>query len=174
MDEFEQRLKDLRAIESRADHLRREVESKLYAYTLIPEARGDVLGTLESSDKVLNRLDETLLQFSIEIPEIPKDLHILFKDLSSASVKAVEFMIQANRAYFRELYAVRDHINKVIYYEKESDKIAEKIKRMIFRKDIPHSYKLQLGYFIHHIEIIADQAEDVCDRLAIATIKRYV
>ena len=46
MDEFEQRLEDLRAIESRADHLRREVESKLYAYTLIPEARGDVLGTL--------------------------------------------------------------------------------------------------------------------------------
>jgi len=31
-----------------------------------------------------------------------------------------------------------------------------------------------MRYFAYHIEQIADEAEDVCDRLAIATIKRYV
>ncbi len=29
-----------------------------------------------------------------------------------------------------------------------------------------------MRFFTHHIEAIAEEAEDVCDRLAIATIKR--
>jgi uncharacterized protein len=67
-EEFDQRLEDLRAIEQQADVLRRSIESKLYIHTLIPESRGDVLGLLESADKVLNIITATLLQFAVEIP----------------------------------------------------------------------------------------------------------
>ncbi|MBN2364567.1 MAG: DUF47 family protein [Calditrichaeota bacterium] len=173
MDEFEQRYNDLRTMESHGDSLRREIENKLYVHTLIPESRGDVLGLLESSDEVLNRLAKTLLNFSIENPDITEDLRPLYLDLAQASSSAVESMVKAVRIYFRELESVRDYINKAQFYEKESDKIAEKIKRLVFGKDRELSWKNHLRVFAHHIELIADDAEDVCDRLAIATAKRY-
>ncbi len=171
-DDFEQRIKDLDKLESDADELRRDIESKLYTHTLIPESRGDVLGLLESTDRVLNTTAETLLQFAVEIPEILPELHKLYLELTEASASAVESMVMAIRSYFKEPMAVRHHISKVQFFEKESDKIAENIKRIVFRKDIRLSHKIHMRYFAYHIECIADEAEDVCDRLAIAAIKR--
>lgn len=173
LDEFEVRYKDLRAMESRGDSLRRDIENKLYTHTLIPESRGDVLGLLESSDAVLNRMAKTLLNFSIENPEIPEELKPLFIDLAHSSSSATENMVKAVKTYFRDLLSVRDFINKALFYEKESDKISEKVKRMIFATDSELSWKAQMRVFAHHIELIADEAEDVCDRLAIAVAKRY-
>ena len=77
-------------------------------------------------------------------------------------------------AYFRDLTAVRDHISKAQFYEHESDKLAEKIKRTVFKMDIELSHKIHIRYFVSRMETIADRAEDVCDRLSIATIKRYL
>jgi predicted phosphate transport protein (TIGR00153 family) len=160
-------------MESKGDSLRREIENILYAHTLIPESRGDVLGLLESSDRVLNRMAKTLLNFSIENPKVSKDLHKLYLDLARASSGSVENMVKAIRTYFRNLGEVRDFINKALYFEKESDKTAEKIKRLIFQKNIDLSRKAHMRVFAHHIELIADEAEDVCDRLAIATAKKH-
>ncbi len=174
MDDFEARMNDLDNLESTGDHLRRQIETSLYEHTLIPESRGDVLGLLESTDAVLNTMDETLMQFSVEIPELIPELHQMYIELAEVSTAAVEAMVLAIRSYFRDLTAVRDHINKVQFYENESDKIARKIKRIVFRKDLRLSHKIHMRYFAYHIENIADEAEDVTDRLAIATIKRYL
>jgi predicted phosphate transport protein (TIGR00153 family) len=174
MDDFEERLNDLDSLESHGDQLRRQIETSLYEHTLIPESRGDVLGLLESTDAVLNTMNETLMQFSVEIPDLIPELHQMYIELAEVSTAAVEAMVLAIRAYFRDLNAVRDHINKVQFYENESDKIARKIKRIVFRKDLRLSHKIHMRYFAYHIENIADEAEDVTDRLAIATIKRYL
>ena len=125
-DEFEQRLHELRQKESKGDSLRRDIESKLYTQTLIPEARGDVLGLLESTDKVLNKIASILLDFSIENPDIAKDLHSLYLDLAKAAASAMESMINAIRTYFRDIGAVRDHINKVLFMKKSLIKSRKK------------------------------------------------
>lgn len=169
---FNRNLKALSNTETEADRLRRQIEKDLYINTLIPESRGDVLGLMESSDKVLNLLSETLCQFSVESPEILLDLQPRYLDLAKASAQAVEQMVKAVRAYFRDLSAVRDAIAKCIFYEKESDSIAESIKRAVFKTDLELSFKFHHRYFALHIESIADEAENVCDRLAIAAIKR--
>ena len=172
MDQFAVHIKEIESIESNADALRRSIETKLYMDTLIPESRGDVLGLLESSDRVLNRTAETLAQFDVEIPEIIESLKPFYLDLTDASMSAVEHMVSAVRAYFREPDQVRDYINKAMFYEKQSDMVSDRIKRDIFRMDIDLSRKIHMRYYAYHIEAIADEAEDVCDRLAIATIKR--
>ncbi|HOH08187.1 MAG: hypothetical protein BWY77_01300 [bacterium ADurb.Bin431] len=174
IEEFEGHLKELSDTEEKGDELRRQIETKLYLRTLIPESRGDVLGLLESSDKVLNQTTETLMQLSVECPVIPEDLHPLFIDISDYAVSAEEGMVKAIRAYFRDLAAVRDHVNKVLFYRKEANKSAEKFKRAVFSRDLRHSHKIHLRYFAYHVELIAEEAEDVCDRLSIATIKRYI
>ncbi len=173
-DEFEERMQDLRGMESKGDALRREIERMIYQQTLIPESRGDVLGLLESTDRVLNLLADTLLGFSVESPDIPSDIHHQFMDLAEASISSVESLVMAIRSYFRDFSASRDYINKVLFYEKESDKISEKIKRNIFSKTMDLSKKMHLRGFAYHIELISDEAEDVCDRLVIAAIKRHI
>lgn len=172
--EFENRSEELDKIESDADILRRNIENKLYSQTLIPEARGDVLGLLESTDHVLNITSETLYHFAIESPEFLSEINHLYIDLTEACTKTMENLVMAIRAYFSDISNVRDHINKVIFYEKESDKLGKKIKEEIFSKNIDLSRKLHLRYFVDRLEKIADLAEDVSDRLAIAVIKRSV
>jgi len=171
-EQFALHLREIDATESSADGLRRSIETKLYVDTLIPEYRGDVLGLLESSDRVLNRSAETLTQFGVERPDILEDLKPMFLDLTDASMSTVESMVSAVRAYFREPDQVRNYITKAMFYEKESDALGDRIKRTVFQKDIDLSRKIHMRYFAFHIETIADEAEDVCDRLAIATIKR--
>jgi len=173
-EEFESRLENINKTESHADILRREIETKLYLETLIPESRGDVLGVLEACDKVLNMTAETLQQFSVEIPFILEEVKNYYIELTTNSVSAMEEMVAAIRSYFKNINQVRDHINKVQLYETESDKIAAKLKRIVFRTDIELSQKMHMRYFALHIESIADEAEDVCDRLSIAAIKRSI
>ncbi len=173
-EEFESRLVSIDTTESDADNLRRKIEKRLYTETLIPESRGDVLGLLEACDKVLNKTAETLHQFSVEIPFILPEVKKYYIELADISVLALEEMVAAVRSYFTDINHVRDHINKVQLYESESDKIAEKIKRIVFRSDIRLSQKMHMRYFALHIESIADEAEDVCDRLSIAAVKRFI
>jgi len=170
--EFDNYLKELRSIEEKADDLRRDIEIKLYTRTLIPEARGDVLGLLESCDKVLNATAETLLEFSVEIPFIPKGLKNDFIQIAEHSISCLENTVCGIRSYFKNIDAVRDYITKVQFFNREANKMAEKIKRAIFRTDKHLSMKIHVRYFSYHIEKIAEEAEDVCDRLSIATIKR--
>jgi len=174
-EEFEARLADLRRLEKDADKLRRSIETKLYLRTLIPEFRGDVLGLLEHSDAVLNKIADTLLLFSVEIPETLEDLNESHYDLAHNAIDASENMVKAIRAYFRDLSAVRDNVKQVQFSREETNRIAEKYKRDVFqRTNLRLSHKIHLRYFAHNIESIADEAEDVCDRLSIAAIKRYI
>lgn len=171
-EEFESYLKELRSIEEKADDLRRNIEVKLYTRTLIPEARGDVLGLMESCDKVLNITTDNLLEFSVEIPKIQDSLKHDFLELSDSSISCLENTVSGIRSYFKNIDAVRDYVTKVQFFKKETNKIAERIKRTIFRSDMELSHKIHIRYFAFHIERIAEQSEDVCDRLSIAIIKR--
>ena len=175
-DEFEDRLQSIDSLESEADLLRREIENSLYKETLIPEERGDVLGIIENTDKMLNVSAETLINFSVEIPFIPDKYKNQIQDLCNASVAAIDELIAAIRAYFRDVNRVRDGVNKVMFYEKEADKIADRIKRAIFQSGEFENFsrKLHLRDFIEDIENISDTAEEVCDRLSIAAIKRTI
>ena len=172
--EFEDKLYQVNALESRADHLRRAVEAQLYTQTLIPESRGDVLGLLENLDSVLNLCEGGLWAFAIEKPEIPEVYHASYDTLTEQVINTVEVLVLASRAFFRNVEAVQDHMHKVMFYEKEADKVSTKLKKAIFASDLPLSHKAQLRNFVEHIDSLANRAEDVADRLAIYTIKRTV
>ncbi|MEM7224391.1 MAG: DUF47 family protein [Pseudomonadota bacterium] len=173
-DAFEEKLSQVNILESEADGLRREIETQLYAQTLIPESRGDVLGLLENLDSVLNLCEGTLWGFSIETPDIQPEFKEDFKVLTEQVVLAVESIVLASRAFFRNIEAVNDHMHKVMFYEKEADRVSTKLKRGIFKTDQPLANKVHQRDFAEQLDNIADRAEDVADRLAIYTIKRTV
>jgi len=171
-DQFTDQLTSIDKLESKADNLRRKIENELYTHSLIPEHRGDVLGLLETLDEVIDMTKETLLQFDVESPDIPAELNDSFYELAEKAVESVESMVKAARAFFKDVKSVNDHLHKIYFYEKEADKLADKLKRNIFSLDIDLSHKIHLRYFTSHIDRIADRAEDVAQRLGIYTIKR--
>ncbi len=172
--EFDEKLQAVNRLESEADKLRRAIETQLYTQTLIPESRGDVLGLLENLDSLLGLYEGALWSFSIEQPEISAEFHGDYMALCDQVVHAAESIVLASRAFFRNIEAVGDHMHKVMFYEKEADKVSTKLKRAIFGSDLPLSHKAQLRNFVEHIDNLADYSEDVADRLAIYTIKRTV
>lgn len=172
--QFEERLTQIRENEKKADDLRVAIERYLYERTLIPENRGDVLAILENTDEVVDSIKDTLMQFSIELPEIPEPLDDLWLQTTKASAAAVEHLVYAVRSFFRDLSAVNNYIHKVYFFEREADHIGEKLRRQIFALEIDLARKSQLRWFALHIEQISDYAQAVCDRLSIYTIKRQL
>lgn len=173
-ESFEETIIHIKKLESKADDLRRSVENQLYTHSLIPEHRGDVLGVLENMDDVIDACKKTLHQFSVESPEIFSELHKEYLELAEMSANAVESIVLATRAFFRDIQAVKDHLHKVYFFEKEADRMADRLKRHIFGMEIDLSRKIHLRYFAHHVDSLSDRAEEVADRLSIYAIKRIV
>jgi len=175
-DEFEQRTKEIQKLESDTDDLRRDIKYTLYKELLIPDARGDVLGLLETIDNVIDISEKVMVRFSIEKPLIWDELLDDFIELTSASTKCVSELVCASRAFFKEISNVANFLTKVHFWEHEADKIEERIMRKAFSGDFTDklSLKVHVRYFAERISQIADEAEAVAERLDIYTIKRSI
>jgi len=177
LEEFEQKSADIDRIEREADGLRRQIKHRLYAEMLIPDSRGDVLGLLETLDNVLDVTKHVTVHFSIEQPQILPFLQDDFRELTDKAVKSVLELTLAVRAFFREVYRVTEHLDKVHFWEHEADVIEERLKRRAFRavEEIPQfSRRVHMRYFAERIGMVADQAEEVAERLAVYAIKRQM
>ena len=171
-EEFTARLEHVSAKETEADSLRRQIEYALYTNLLIPDSRGDVLGLIETADEILSLFKSSLWAFEVETPEIHKDLNAGYRRLTNMVVKSVDELAAGCRVFFRSPHLVSSYNAKVTLYEKEADKISYTLKKQIFSSDLGLAEKIHLREFVDHIDAIADQAEDVADRLTIYAVKR--
>ena len=171
-ERFHERLTQVSEGESRADALRRGIQRDMYAETLMPDARGDILSLLESLDEIINRLNETLWYFASEQPQIPDKLKDEYASLLTPTIESVEALVLAARSFFRDAESVNDHLHKVHYYEKEADQVVGHLKSGIFSSDLSLAEKIHLRFFAERIVWVSDTAEDVADELAISAIKR--
>ncbi len=176
MEKFEQRYHEIDEIESICDELRRNIKHKLYSNLLIPDARGDVLGLLETLDNVIDTAKKVVSHFSIEKPIIFPFIKNDFVTLADMSVKTVLELVNGMRAFFREIHMVKEFLNKVYFWEHEADKVEEQLKRKVFNSmEIEKfSVKVHLRYFVENISKFADEAQSVCERLSVYAIKRCI
>jgi hypothetical protein len=118
--------------------------------------------------------EKVLEQFSIEKPEIHRELVEFFMELTELSSKCVEQLVKAARAFFKEIKMVNEYVNKVHFYEHEVDKVEETLKRKAFQAGIIYkfSHKVNMRYFSEKIAKVSDIAEEVAERLSVYAIKR--
>jgi predicted phosphate transport protein (TIGR00153 family) len=171
-EDFQNRLKMVGDYEKRADELRKSTETMLYTHSLIPESRADILGLLENLDSVIDRAKQIVQEFDVQQPDVEVGYLDLYVQLTDKSVKAVEQVVDAARAFFRNESRLRDCINKVDYYESEADRAGLRLKKQIFQSDMELARKQHLRYFADALESVSDIAEEVSERLSIASIKR--
>lgn len=173
-ESFLNNLQTLSNLETEADILKRKTENILYTQSLMPQLRGDILKLLEELDNIIDLAKTSLFQFDVENPFIPAELNQDMVKLTELSAAAIESVIPAARAYFKDPESVKEKLHRVYLFEKEADKLADAIKRRVFH-DMPGlklSEKFHLRYFTLHIETLSDAAEKAADVLAIMAIKR--
>ncbi len=173
MADFETRLRLVETKESAADDLQRGIENDFLVHSLLPQFASDVLHLLDKTDDLLDKAKYVLQQFSVERPQMPDTIKTDFKSLNEVSMEASMEAIAAVRVFFTRPESAKEHINKIYFYERESDRAANDLRRVIFQQTpgIDLAQQEQLRYFTRHVEQLSDAAEDVADILSLLIIK---
>lgn len=173
-NEFNENLMKMSAVDSEASVLRKEIENALYTQTALVRSRADIMRLFEKTRNITSILNDSLFQFEIETPFIPKELNPEFMKLTEFSTLAVEAIVPAAKAYFKSPDTVPDKISRAYFYEKEAVRYSQTIKRTVFHNmsSLKLSEKFHLRYFALHIENLAKAAENVADQLAVMAIRR--
>ena len=176
IDDFLEIMNRICYLETEADNLEAEIKTTLYKFMLLPDTRADVLSLIKSLDDIIDSTEEITKDFEIQTPFIPEELHSMIIEMTEYSTKSAEELLLATRAFFKEAHLISSHVNKINFYEHETDLLQDKIERIIFKESILNSLseKLHLKNFIGKIASISDKAETIGDKLTIFTIKREI
>ncbi len=179
LDQDEQSFTDLfeaiNALESRLDGIRRDVEMEIYGRRLLPDTRDDVLGLLENIDKIPDRIQSVTRNLHLQRVEIPSPLKGDLKQLSDHVVEAIQILIKTTYAFLNKPAEVRDLVSQLSRLEHEADLVEERAIALAFNApDRELAHRIQLHGFIERVGSICDLAEDVGDRLMIASLKRVL
>lgn len=167
-DTFHDYLKRIDKLESKADKIQKSIQDDMIIHSILPQHRSEVSILLDDTDDLIDTVKEVIFQFDVEIPDFPESLKNDIVHLTEASVATGEELIPALRSFFREPHNVRDKLNKVYFFEGETDKIANRIKKKIFHEmdNLNLAEKSHLRYFTHHIERLSDRAQGVAEMLS--------
>jgi hypothetical protein len=80
----------------------------------------------------------------------------------------------ASRAFFRNLPAVRDHIDEIRVFYAEAGKVVLRVKTRIFSSAMPLERMMHARDSIDIIAAISEMAEEISDDLSIDAIKRIL
>jgi len=167
-DTFHDYLQQIDKLESKADKIQKSIQNDMIIHSILPQHRSEVATLLDNTDDLIDTVKEVICQFDVEIPDFPESLNADILHLTEASVATGEELIPALRAFFREPHNVREKLNRVYFFEGETDSIADRIKKKIFHEmhELNLAEKSHLRYFTHHIERLSDRAQSVADMLS--------
>ena len=165
----------IRKNESDADSKRRKMETEMYLGAFLPNFRGDLLGIAESIDVVANKAESTADLIELQNIHIPEEFIPRLIELAEKSLETYLSVKQAASSIFNDMDVAKNYINKTEDLEHESDQLEKALVRTLFRKEeIELAHKIQLEKLIKKLADIADQAENVSDRLQIVIFKRRI
>jgi predicted phosphate transport protein (TIGR00153 family) len=141
---------------------------------LLPESRGDLLGLLETFDKLPNIAETVAFLFSCQSMVLPVDLHPAYKDLLMVNVDAYKLARRTVDTVMTNPKATLHVTKDVEHKESESDRLERDLIREIYSRDISMGEKLALKEAVLLIGKISDRAESLADRVAIIAIKRQI
>jgi len=160
--------------ESALDDLRRTIEMELYSKALLPESRGDILGLLETVDRIPNKLESILFQIQCENLKLPVDIMPDLETLLHQSYDSCRVVGEAIVNLFQKHDKIEELTRKIDQFESFCDHIERRIITRIFRSEIDCGEKVLLKQLILQIGDITDIAENVSDRITIASVKGQI
>ncbi|MDK2886421.1 MAG: uncharacterized protein PWP54_979 [Thermosipho sp. (in: thermotogales)] len=164
----------VRKAETKADEVRRKAEMEMYTGAFLPNFRGDLLGIIESLDKIANKAEAVADEIELQNLRIPAELFENFESLAKKSLETFQALKDAAKEMFEDFESASQKITDTEKFEYEADEIERETIRKIFSLDISLAEKIQLKKLVHRIADISDTSEDVSDRIQIILYKRKV
>lgn len=172
--EFEAEVGACNKVESSCDDQRREIEYLLYGKALLPESRGDLLGLLETFDRLPNMAETVGFLFAEQRLVMPEELQPMLRDLVELNIQAYHLARKCVDTLMTNPRSALHATAAVDQKESESDRLERRLIRAIFARDDDAGTKLLYQNAVLLIGSISDRAEQVADRVAIVSIKRQV
>jgi predicted phosphate transport protein (TIGR00153 family) len=173
LNEFTHNLKSLSILENEADSIQRKIENDFYLHSLMPNYASDIINLLESVDDIIDMSKDILSQFDVETPHMPEAIKKEYLELVDLAAKSAENVVSAARIFFTSPDVVKDRIQKVLFYQRETDTLSNNIKRKIFQEfdSLKLSEKIHLRYFALHIEQVSGTSKNIAHQLSSLVIK---
>ena len=139
---------------------------------LIPDLLADVASLIEALHHLVEDMHHGMRFSRYTRLEPPDFLRTDGKELVTAVGHAVEQLVQAARAFFRDFTQVRDNVHKVGFYESEADAVRDRLLEKIYATDLGLAETDHIARAVREVDGVADNAERIADMLTIYAIKR--
>jgi predicted phosphate transport protein (TIGR00153 family) len=160
--------------ESKADDIREEIKLLMYGKALIPDARGDIMGLLESIDEIPRLFERVLYMIQTQRLYVPPELEPDISELVRISLECCDLVVEQVTALLQKKEGIRSQMNIIDTNESHCDHIERRIIIKVFDSDIDPFVKLQVKELVVEIGNISDQADRVSRRINIISMKRRV
>ncbi len=160
--------------ESKADDIRREIEVVMYSKSLFPESRGDILGLLETMDKVPNQAESAIRMIWNQHVTIPEKYHPQILQLVDVCSRTVDVMIDSVEKLFSDFTNAAIAVGKIDELESEADRIEAVLIEELFSESSDSIATILFRDLIKQIAHISDRAENVGDKIRIIVAKRTI
>lgn len=162
-------------LESNADDIRRSIELDMYQKSLLPESRGDLLGILETIDRLPNRSERILYMFITQQTVMLPELHRDIEELVRLSVESIVYTIDATKDCFGGRKMIHDLNRKVDNNESVGDDLERKMITSIFASDkLDNGEKILQKELVIQLGAMCDLCENTLDRIMVASVKRQI
>lgn len=158
--------------ESECDRVRRQVERDLFAKSLLPEAREDVMGLLEHVDLVINQAEDVLRQIVLQRIELPAPFQDDYADLGERCHEAMAVLLEQAAAALANDPRTRDLGDAVKACESRVDQSEQHLVSAVFASDLELARKLHFRDLVTMTAAIGDLAEDAANLLTVFALKR--
>jgi len=168
--ELEERVSEL---ESKADRLRRGIETMLYEGAFLPANRGDYVHLSEQIDQVADAAESAAHTLILAKPRVPSELKKDIMELVDSAVGTYELLMDAVRALNSDVDKAIELSKAVEDAEESADKVEYEVKGKVYESETISTYaKIIWNQALTKIGDIADRAEDASDQVMLMAIKR--
>lgn len=160
-------------LESKADTLRRSIETMLYEGAFLPTNRGDYVRLSELIDQVADAAESAAHTLILARPKAPPELKDEIMELMESAVETYRVLIEAVRALNTDVDRAIELAKAVEDAEEKADDIEYDVKGKVFESETVTTYaKLIWNQILTKVGDIADRAEDASDQVMLMAIKR--
>jgi hypothetical protein len=171
---FSKFVAQIHQVESKADDERREIEHLLYGKALLPESRGDILGLLETYDRLPNIAETIVFVIHTQQLRVPESFRQAYHDLVNVNLETYQLVRKAVTVLLTNPKATLHTTKEVDQGESRSDQMERKLITQLFQSDLETGMKILLKELILLIGEVSDRAERVADRISLIAIKRQI
>jgi len=165
--------REVSELESKADSLRRSIETMLYEGAFLPANRGDYVRLSELVDQVADAAESASHTLILAKPRVPGELKGEILRLVDAAVETYSLLVKAVNALNEDVDEAISLSKAVEDSEELADKVEYEVKGKVFESETITTYaKIVWNQILTKVGDIADRAEDASDQVMLMGIKR--